>query len=179
MRSRAWIAALLSVGLVACGSSDDERFQLRTPGTDRPAAPSDTREREATKELRGAPTKAEKAVIRGWADALRAGHVAQAARFFAVPSVVSNAGPLLSLPSRAAAEAFNRGLPCGARLLETERGADSFVIATFRLTERPGRGSCETGTGALARTAFLIRDGRIVQWLRVPDPAPADDDAVS
>jgi hypothetical protein len=174
MRSSAWMAALLTLGLVACGSSDDDRFSLRTPGTDRRAAPEAPRE-AAPKERAGAPTKAEKAVIRGWADALRAGHVAEAARFFAVPAVVANAGPLLSLPSRAAVEEFNRALPCGARLLETVRGADSFVIATFRLTERPGRGSCETGTGELARTAFLIRDGRIAQWVRVPDPAPSSD----
>ena len=174
MRSSAWIAALLTLGLVACGSSDDDRFSLRTPGTDRPVARGAASE-PAPKVLRGAPTRSENATIRGWADALRAGHVTEAARFFAVPSVVANAGPLLSLPSRAAVEAFNRGLPCGARLLETERGQDSFVIATFRLTERPGRGSCETGTGALARTAFLIREGRIVQWVRVADPPPADD----
>jgi hypothetical protein len=177
MRSRAWIAALLALGVVACGSSDDDRFSLRTPGTDRPAARGAASE-AAPKERRGAPTKAENAVIRGWADALRAGHVAEAARRFAVPAVVANGGPLLSLQSRAAVEQFNRGLPCGARLLETERGEDSFVIATFRLTERPGRGSCETGTGALARTAFLIREGRIAQWVRVADP-PAADDAVS
>ena len=175
MRSSAWTAALLTLGLVACGSSDDERFSLRTPGTDRPAAREAPSEAAPNRERSGAPTTAETEVIRRWADALRGGHVAQAARFFAVPAVVANGGPFLSLQSRAAVEEFNRALPCGARLLETERGADSFVIATFRLTERPGPGSCETGTGALARTAFLIRDGRIAQWLRVPDPAPAGD----
>ena len=174
MRSSAWIAALLALGLVACGSSDDDRFSLRTPGTDRPAARGAASE-PAPKEQVGAPSKSEDRIIRGWADALRAGHVAEAARFFAVPAVVANGGPLLRLLTRAAVEEFNRGLPCGARLLETERGPDSVVIATFRLTERPGRGSCETGTGALARTAFLIRDGRIAQWVRVPDPAPTDD----
>jgi hypothetical protein len=88
---------------------------------------------------------------------------------------VANPSPFLSLQTRAAVEAFNRALPCGARLLATERGQRSLVIATFRLTERPGRGRCDTGTGDLARTAFLIRDGRIVEWLRVPDPPPADD----
>jgi hypothetical protein len=173
MRSGAWLAVLLSAGLVACGSSDEEQ---RTARSDRPAAPTDTRERESTGEPRGAPTETEEAVIRGWADALRAGHVAEAARFFAVPAVVANPGPLLRLKSRAAVEVFNRGLPCGARLLATERGEDSYVIATFRLTERPGRGSCGTGTGALARTAFLIRDRRIVQWLRVADPPAAEGD---
>jgi hypothetical protein len=178
VRSRAWIAALLSVGLVACGSSDDDRDSVRTPDPDRPAERGAAPERERADERRGAPTEAEKAVIRGWANTLRAGHVAEAARFFAVPSVVANGGPLLRLPSRAAAEQFNRALPCGARLLETERGQRSYVIATFRLTERPGRGSCDTGTGALARTAFLIRDRRIVEWVRVADP-PAAESGVS
>jgi hypothetical protein len=152
----AWIAAVLALGLGGCGSGGD--------GERRPP-PSD-------------PTRDEVAVIQGWADALRAGHVAEASDFFAVPALVSNPAPLLRLPSRAAVEDFNRGLPCGAELVGTERGAHALVIATFRLTERPGRGSCGTGTGALARTAFLIRGRRIVQWLRVADPPPTDTDAI-
>ena len=43
----------------------------------------------------------------------------------------------------------------------------SWSLATFRLTERPGPGSCGTGTGATAQTAFLIEDGEIVEWRRV------------
>src|SRR5918999_2336295 len=131
----AWIAAVLALWLGGCGSGGDG---------DRRPPPSD-------------PTRDEVAVIRGWADALRAGHVAEASDFFAVPAVVANPSPFLSLQTRAAVEAFNRALPCGARLLATERGQRSLVIATFRLTERPGRGRCDTGTGDLARTAFLIR----------------------
>ena len=72
---------------------------------------------------------------------------------------------------------FNRGLPCGAQLVDTKRGQGSFVVATFKLTERPGAGTCGTGVDHLAATAFLIEDHHIVQWLRGPDPAQPDNDA--
>jgi hypothetical protein len=119
----------------------------------------------------GKPTRAEVAVIRGWSDALREGDVSQAARFFAVPSeVFDGVYPRRPLLDRAAVEEFNRGLPCGARLVATKRGQGSLVIGTFRLTERPGRGKCGDGVGDSAATAFLIRDRRIALWLRVPVP---------
>ena len=152
----AWIAALLAVGVCACGSGGEEDDRRR-------AGPAPVTEEEV-------------AVIRGWSDALRAGRVGAASEYFEVPALVSNPAPVLRLLSRDAVRQFNHGLPCGAKLVGTERGTNTLVIATFRLTERPGPGSCGTGTGALARTAFLIRRGLIVQWLRVADPAapPAD-----
>jgi hypothetical protein len=172
-------AALLALGLASCGSNPDDRFELRTPGTDR----VEPRVREiGGSEPRNVkrPTRAEVAVIRGWSDALRAGHVAEAARFFRVPSeVFDGLNPRRALPDRASVEEFNRGLPCGARLVATERGQGSFVIGTFRLTERPGRGKCD-GVGNAAATAFLIRGGRIALWLRVPVPVappPSESDA--
>jgi hypothetical protein len=168
----AWIVPVLALALVACGSqSDAERFSLRTPGTDDIVV----REVEGSaKPRRGKPTRSEVRVIRGWADALRAGKVNQAARFFAVPTVVlDGTNPQRQLPDVAAVREFNRGLPCGARLVEAVRGQDSFVIATFKLTERTGPGArpC-TGAGNLAATAFLIEKDHIVQWLREPDPTP-------
>ncbi len=177
MRRLAWIAPALVLGLSACGSmSDEERFSLKTPGTDDLVV----REVEGSaKPRRGEPTRGEVRVIRGWADALRTGHVNQAARFFAVPAIVlDGTNPRRQLPDRAAIRQFNRGLPCGARLVETERGKGSFVIATFRLTQRSGPGArpC-TGEGNLAATAFLIENRRIVQWLRAPDPAQPEGDS--
>jgi hypothetical protein len=175
MRRLAWIAPLLAFGLGACGSmSDDERFSLRTPGTDDVVV----REIGGTEPRRGKPTRDEVRVIRGWADALRSGHVKQAAGFFAVPTIVlDGTNPQRTLPDVAAVRDFNRGLPCGARLIGTKRGRDSFVIATFKLTERTGPGArpC-TGVGNLAETAFLIEKRHIVQWLREPDPIQPDDD---
>jgi hypothetical protein len=164
------VLGLLALGLVACGGpSDSERFSLTTPGSDAPVV----REIEGSEKPRkGAPTHEEVSVIRRWADALRAGHVDQAARFFAVPAFVADGvNPKRRLPDRASIRDFNRGLPCGARLVDTKRGADSFVVATFKLTERPGPGECGQGTDQLAATIFLIEKHHIVQWLRAADPA--------
>jgi hypothetical protein len=107
-------------------------------------------------------------VIRAWADTLRRGDVAGAATYFAVPSVVANGTPPIVLSTRAAVRAFNSSLPCGARLLRTSTSG-RFTTAVFRLTERPGPGRCGAGTGETARTTFVIRDGKIDEWRRVPD----------
>jgi len=105
-------------------------------------------------------------VIRRWADTLRAGDVAGAARLFAVPAIVENGTPPQLLKSRREVRAFNASLPCGARLLRTRR-RDRYTVAVFRLTERPG-GACGRGVGETAATAFRLRGGRIAEWLRVP-----------
>ena len=82
---------------------------------------------------------------------------------------MANGTSPLKLETRAAAEFFNRTLPCGATLIDAEPAPHGFFIATFRLTERPGLGRCGSGTGETARTAFRVRDGRITEWLRVQD----------
>jgi hypothetical protein len=174
---RWWIAPLVVLGVAGCGSmSDEERFSLTTPGTD------DVIVREiegSAKPPPDKPTRAEVKVIRGWAAALRAGRVKEAADFFAVPArVLDGTNPLRELQNRGAVREFNRGLPCGAELVEAVRGEGWFVRARFRLTERHGPGArpC-TGAGNLAETIFLIQDRHIVQWLRQPDPIqpPPDD----
>jgi hypothetical protein len=164
------VLSLLALGAAACGGpSDSERFSLTTPGSDEPIV----REVEGSaKPRKGKPTQQEVSVIKGWADALRAGHVKQAASFFAVPAFVADGvNPKRRLPDLASILDFNRGLPCGAKLVNTKRGADSFVVATFKLTERPGPGECGDGTDQLAATIFLIEKRHIVQWLRAEDPA--------
>jgi hypothetical protein len=105
-------------------------------------------------------------VISGWVNALRHGDVDRAAGYFALPSVVENGTPPVTLRSRAQAVAFNRSLPCGAKLVRA-RPVGGVIAATFRLTERPG-GACGPGVGLLARTAFVSRDGKIAQWRRLP-----------
>jgi hypothetical protein len=107
-------------------------------------------------------------VIDEWVRTLREGDVVGAAELFALPSVVQNGTPPIRLDTRAEAIEFNRSLPCGAELVGARR-LGGLIAATFRLTERPGPGECGPGTGGLARTAFLIRDGMIVRWLRLPD----------
>ena len=105
------------------------------------------------------------AVIDDWSTKLRNGDVDAAAALFAIPSVAQN-GPTVRIEDVADARLFNASLPCGAELVRAEPDGD-LVLATFRLTERPGPGSCGSGVGAPAQTAFLIEDGEIVEWRRV------------
>lgn len=137
------LAAALSAS--GCGSSDAKRAVSKQPAA--------------------SPTQ----IVRAWADTLRRGDTAGATRFFAVPSLVSNGAPPQSLTSAAQIRLFNESLPCGARLVGTERAPHGFLIATFVLTERPGPGTCASGTGQTARTAFRVRRGHITDWLRVQD----------
>jgi hypothetical protein len=104
-------------------------------------------------------------VIDDWSTRLRNGDVDAAAELFAIPSVAQN-GPTLRIDSVADARLFNASLPCGAELIRAEPDGE-LVLATFRLTERPGPGSCGSGAGETAQTDFLIEDGKIVEWRRV------------
>ena|GEM_PF-4948132 len=107
-------------------------------------------------------------VIKSWSDELRAGDVLAASERFAIPSVVQNGTPALVLEDRGQVQAFNRSLPCGAKLTEAI-SSGRFVVATFELTERPGPGECGDGVGETAKTAFVIHEGRITEWRRVVD----------
>ena len=161
-----WVLLLAGLALAAsaCGSGG---HLARTPPAERTATPTPPpvpdRKPAAARDV---------AVIRGWADALRHGHIERAVRYFAIPSVVSNGTSPIRLTSRADVRFFNRTLPCGAKVLRVE-DTGAFVVARFRLTERPGPGRCGAGVGGEASTAFLIRHRRIVQWRRVlEEPAP-------
>jgi hypothetical protein len=113
-------------------------------------------------------------VVRAWADALRHGHVAAAAAYFALPAVVANGSPPSRLATRAAIRGFNGSLPCGALLVATQPTPHGFLVATFRLVERPGAGTCGSGTGGLARVAIRVSGGHISYWLRIDDvPRPS------
>ena len=167
------VAALAAAG---CGGGSDADRNARTPGVSRSPTPTPTVAKGTPAAGRVDPD--DEAVIRRWADTLRRGDVRGAARMFTLPSVAANGTDPLSLRTRAAVRFFNRTLPCGAKLLRTKPGRSGFVIATFRLTERPGRGQCGTAVGAEASTAFLIKRGKIAYWIRVPedvDEAPAPD----
>ncbi|HEX8206892.1 MAG TPA: hypothetical protein VF587_12605 [Solirubrobacteraceae bacterium] len=117
------------------------------------------------------------AVVRAWAADLRRGDVDAAASRFAVPSVVQNGGPAERLTTRLQVRSFNASLPCGGRVSEIKPHA-GVLLVTFVLTERPG-GACGAGAGGTASTAFDVRDGRIVRWIRVPErgePQPPTGD---
>jgi hypothetical protein len=166
MRSTTWLAgAGAALALAACGGGGDDRKTLTTPGaaTER-AKPAPEAEASAAD-----VDPADVRVVRAWADTLRRGDVRGAARYFALPSLVSNGTAPIKLETRAQVRFFNRTLPCGAKVIATEPAPHDFFIVTFRLTERPGKGECGGGTGATARTAFRVRRRHITDWLRVPD----------
>jgi hypothetical protein len=163
------VFAGLALTLSACGG--DARKLPTTPPPPKEATsaakPSPTRDPASAEDV---------AVIKAWSDQLRRGHVKAAARYFALPAIVSNGTGPLKLTKRAHVEFFNRALPCGARFKEAvDTGA--FVVATLVLTERPGRGKCGSGVGNEVYTAFLIRRDKIVQWRRVLKPAPLEEEA--
>ena len=170
------VLLLCLFALAGCGGGDDDgkrsdRLTLTTPKADDSDAElspggSSSRERPRT----GPVTKAERAVVRGWADAMRRGDVARAAGYWRVPAIAANGGQPFRLVTRRAVRQFNEGLTCGARLESVERDK-AYVLATFRLTNRRDRpGACAQGVGNRARTLFLLRGGRIVQWIRASDP---------
>jgi hypothetical protein len=143
--ARLFLIALVGVCVVlaACGGDDD---------ADEPAVPGDA-------------DQADVEVIKAWVDTLRRGDVEGAAEYFAIPSVAEN-GILFEIEDAGDAVDFNEALPCGAELVSAE-SQGKFTTATFRLTERPGPGTCGDGVGESAQTAFVIEDGKIVEWRRV------------
>ena len=116
----------------------------------------------------GGPPADPEDIIRAWSAALEKGDGVGAASYFAVPAIVQNNTPPITLKTRAEVVFFNLSLPCGGRVVSTsQRGPYTDVI--FELTDRTG-GSCGAGTGHQAGTAFLVRDGKIAEWRRLPDP---------
>ncbi|MGZ5419634.1 MAG: hypothetical protein ACXWES_03865 [Solirubrobacterales bacterium] len=141
------IALVVAAVLAGCGGGDSaEQGSAKVPG---------------------GGDSADVEVIDAWADALRSGDVEKAASYFELPSLAENGTPPLKLDTRAKALAFNKSLPCGAKLTRAT-SAGRFTTATFTLTDRPG-GGCGPGTGGTARTTFVIEDGKITEWRRVAD----------
>jgi hypothetical protein len=158
----ALLLAALALVPSACGSGSRTATTPSPPPRAATPAPSPERRPAAAADV---------AVIRGWADALRTGRMERAVRYFAIPSFVSNGTSPIKLTSREDVRFFNRTLPCGAKVLRVE-DTGAYLVARFRLTERPGPGTCGAGVGNEASTAFLIRRRHIVQWRRVVEPAP-------
>jgi hypothetical protein len=120
---------------------------------------------EPTTDIPGGADPAAVNVIDDWATKLRSGDVDAAAELFALPSVAQN-GLSYTIIDVDDAQKFNESLPCGGELVRAEEHG-KFVLATFRLTERPGPGTCGSGVGETAQTDFVIEDGLIVEWRRV------------
>jgi hypothetical protein len=119
----------------------------------------------ASSSVPGSADTADVQVIQGWVAALDRNDIEAAAGYFALPSTAQN-GLLFHIRTAEQARAFNRSLPCGARVVRATT-LGNVTTATFRLTERPGPGLCGLGTGGKAKTSFVISDGKITQWRRV------------
>jgi hypothetical protein len=186
------LGAIVAVALVGCGSGARPVTNTVThsvaagsppsaPGQSHKAAPRRTITLPAPGPTGIAAGAGAVRVIRGWADALRRGDVRGAARYFALPStMISGIGPggtvsVLRIHTPLEADYANASLPCGATFLSADQRG-RYVNALFRLTGRPGPGgdSCTPGAGQTARTNFVIRRGRIVEWIRAPDD-PGDN----
>jgi len=181
---------LCATVLGACGGGsggDQARTQTGAPEsrtTPAPRAdPRDPRELPASVPLKASanadPQRA--SVVRAWSAAMRAGDIDAANALWAAPAKVQNGTPVLTLKTRDDIGIFNGSLPCGSVVTSAGGATGGFTIATVRLTERKG---AECGAaGATARTAILVRDGKIVEWYRLPDdpdapglrPPPLDD----
>jgi hypothetical protein len=164
------VLAALAIGAAGCSST-----QLLTSGRSTTSSAAAAHAAQAAHAGPPVPAAAVR-VIKGWADALRRGDVAAAARYFRIPSVlVDGPGPAFAIGSLEDAEAANAALSCGATFISARRRGP-YVNALFRLTGRPGPGgtSCTPGAGETARTDFIIKDGRITVWLRAPDQ-PGDN----
>lgn len=149
------LAMILALAASGCGSSGKSGATLK-PGTQGPGVPASA-----------------VAVIAGWADALREGRPQRAAALWAQPSVMVN-GPdasghlaLIHIRSEHDALLADESLPCGATLRATARSG-RYVRASFTLGSRLGPGAGNAPCSGQASVDFLIRDGRIVRWLRAP-----------
>jgi hypothetical protein len=160
------LLAGLAFALSACGGGSK-------PEPKTPAAPKQSPASTPALPKRHQASKADIAVIRGWTDALRHGHIDAATDYWEAPAIVSNNTPPIELKKRKDIRFFNRTLPCGATF-KSAVDTGAYVVATLVLTERPGKGKCGTGVGNEAYTAFLIRHHKIKQWRRViAPPGPA------
>jgi hypothetical protein len=173
-------AGLLVLLLAGCGSA----VKTSTESASNVAAPPQVQQMQHDQGKPAKPDGPTMSVIRGWSSTLRKGDVEGAARYFAVPSLLIN-GPgqdgepyVTAIRSFSQAVSANASLPCGAELISAQQRG-RYVDALFRLTDRPGAGGgCGRGVGGTARTNFLIKHGRIVEWIRAPSE-PGDPGAAT
>jgi predicted small lipoprotein YifL len=174
MAARSSLVAVAGTAVLwaGCGQQGPD-YTLKTPPATVVAGPIETPVPKRTSpkprpgEARPSQRDAERLrpVLAGWARALREGDPDRAARYFAVPAIVSQS-MAVELSTREQVRKFNDELPCGAKLLDV-RHDGRYIVGTFRLTQRAGH-TC-TAAGELARVAFVIRAHHFTEWRQVPD----------
>lgn len=161
--------ALAALGFAGCG--DEEEGTAGSTKAAEPTSTSESAEKEQPDTADADPEDLQ--VIEDWSQTLSRGDVAGAAGYFATPSQAENGPVRIDIETREDAIAFNETLPCGAAIISATTTGE-FTSATFRLSERPGAGGgCGAGVGGTASTSFVIEDGKIVEWRRIGDSAPA------
>src|SRR5688572_6514498 len=112
------LALLLLAGCGGGGDGDDrpaaQASATATEEQSRPEAEPGGGDAEESVRRTGPVTAAEKAVIRGWADALREGDVERAIGYWRAPAIAANGSQPFKLLTRRAIRHFNDGLTCGA-----------------------------------------------------------------
>lgn len=177
--------AVLALIAVGCGGSGGDRTTSGAaaaapratvpPSTTAPAAPAPEDPNDpfalpgkvpttGTAPARGGDAD----VIRRWSAALTRGDVTRAADYFAQPSEIQNASPVITLRTRADRREFNGTLTCGS-VPTRFRAAKGYTIVTFKLLERRG-GACGPAVGARAYVAIRVRRGHIEEWYRLTEP---------
>jgi limonene-1,2-epoxide hydrolase len=108
-------------------------------------------------------------VVRAWSKALNTNDNQAAANLFAHNALIVEGSMSVPLSSHTLAVAFNESLPCAGKIVALDVKGSS-VTATFVLGHRP-KHTCD-GPGAKAAALFVVRNGKIVHWERVPVPKP-------
>jgi hypothetical protein len=161
--------------LAGCGASGQEAAaptvahappigSQPTPGLDPQVLPPARVPTRATK----AADPSARRVIDAWLSDLRHGHLARAARRFAIPSIFQNGTPVLHLGDAAEVDAVVMSFPCGA-IATRYAAAGDYTLVRFRLTERTG-GNCHGAAGSTTGGAIRVSGGRIREWYRLYDP---------
>jgi len=109
-------------------------------------------------------------VVHAWSKALNANHNVAAANLFAHNARVIQPGVDGLLRSHELAVLFNASLPCAGHIIAMTVKGDR-ATATFVLGERP-KHRCDA-PGAKAAAVFTVRNGKIVQWQKIPVPTPS------
>ena len=172
------VAPLLAgLVLAACGSSGSGSelaspdYRLKTPPHYVAAQPLAIPTPGVERTMHAADATRLRAVLDGWATAIRHRRPAKATRYFALPAIVSQpvTGPV-EIRTKAIAERFNDSFPCGTKLVSA-RPYGRYIVGTFQLVSVKGR-ICTTPK-ALVKVGFVFGDRRrpkqFTELWRFPD----------